>query len=183
MTTETAFGTTLLSIARHAIDRHFGPCPPFAVQGPDYTTPGATFVTLTLNDRLRGCIGSLEAHRPLADDVAANAVAAAFQDPRFSPLSPAEWRTTKLEVSLLEPAVAMTFEDETDAIAQLRPGQDGLILTWRSRRSTFLPQVWDTLPDPRAFMRQLKLKAGLPADFWDDTMTLARYGVKKWKEA
>jgi AMMECR1 domain-containing protein len=76
----------------------------------------------------------------------------------------------------------MDFIDEADAIARLRPGIDGLILTHGHRRSTFLPQVWESLPDPRRFMAQLKLKAGLPADFWDEQITLSRYGVQKWKE-
>ena len=77
----------------------------------------------------------------------------------------------------------MVFTNETDALAQLRPGQDGVILRFGNRRATFLPQVWESLPDRQKFMAQLKLKAGLPADFWDESITLARYGVQKWKEA
>jgi AmmeMemoRadiSam system protein A len=150
---------------------------------PELTRPAATFVTLTQDGQLRGCIGSLEAYRPLATDVTENAVAAAFRDPRFLPLEPADWPRTRAEVSLLTPAEALLFTDEADALSRLRPGIDGLILTHGRQRATFLPQVWESLPEPRHFMAQLKLKAGLPADFWDDAVTLARYGVEKWKSA
>ena len=176
-------GLTLLTIARNAIGRRFAQEARSIVPHPELSHPGATFVTLTQNGQLRGCIGSLEAYRPLATDVAENAVAAAFRDPRFAPLASDELARTRVEVSLLEAPEAMVFTDEADAIASLCPGIDGLILTHGSRRSTFLPQVWESLPDPRQFMTQLKLKAGLPADFWDEKVTLARYRVQKWKEA
>ena len=175
-------GLALLSIARNAIDRRFGANERSLASHPDLSRPGATFVTLTRNGQLRGCIGSLEAYRQLAVDVAENAVAAAFRDPRFPPLARNEWPQTRVEVSLLAAAEPLDFVDEEDAIARLRPGIDGLILTHGHRRATFLPQVWESLPDPRRFLEQLKLKAGLPIDLWDDKMTLARYGVQKWKE-
>lgn len=176
-------GQALLIIARNAIGARFG-TPPRAVGAhPELANPGATFVTLTQNGRLRGCIGSLAPFRSLADDVAENAVAAAFRDPRFPALAEDELAPTRIEVSLLGAAQAIDFADEADAIARLRPGIDGLILSCGERRATFLPQVWETLPDPRRFVAQLKLKAGLPADFWDSKMTLSRYGVQKWKEA
>ena len=183
MQTDQELGATLLRIARQAIDAQFGLATEPAPEGASTGHPGASFVTLTLKGRLRGCIGSLEAWRALADDVAANAVAAAFHDPRFAPLSPTEWAETRVEVSLLSPSEPMSFSSEADALAQLRPGRDGVILTFGLRRATFLPQVWASLPDPRQFMTQLKLKAGLGADFWDDDMALARYSVQKWKEA
>ena len=176
-------GFALLCLARNAINECFALESQAASKHPSLTAPGATFVTLTLNGHLRGCIGSLQAHRPLAEDVSANAVAAAFRDTRFAPLSRAEWPQTRVEVSLLETSVPMEFVDEADALARLHPGVDGLILSMGSRRATFLPQVWESLSDPRQFMAQLKLKAGLPADFWDEKITLARYGVQKWKEA
>ncbi len=176
-------GQSLLSIARNAIGKRFGEQAGAFNTHPELAKPGATFVTLTQNGQLRGCIGSLEASRPLATDVAENAVAAAFRDPRFPPLASDELARTRVEVSLLEASQPMDFIDETDALARLRPGIDGLILTHGHRRSTFLPQVWESLPDPRRFMAQLKLKAGLPVDFWDEEITLARYGVQKWKEA
>ncbi len=138
--------------------------------------PGASFVTLTLNGRLRGCIGSLEALRPLVKDVAANAFAAAFSDPRFPTLSAAEYPLLELAISVLGPAEPMQFSSEADLIAQLRPGVDGLILEdGTGHRGTFLPSVWETLPQPAEFLRQLKLKAGLPPDYWSDNLRVSRY--------
>jgi len=176
-------GDALLGVARNAIGGQFRQAPLPVPSLPELAKPGASFVTLTQDGKLRGCIGSLEAYRPLATDVAENAVASAFRDPRFAPLNVEEWPRTRVEVSLLTPAEAIDFCDEADALACLRPGIDGLILTHGQRRATFLPQVWETLPDPRHFMAQLKLKAGLPVDFWDRQISLARYGVEKWKEA
>lgn len=176
-------GYALLTIARKAIEKRFGAAVQQNVAShPDLARPGATFVTLTQDGQLRGCIGSLEAHRPLAADVAENAVAAAFRDPRFPPLQADELPRTRVEVSLLGVSEPMEIVDEADAIGQLQPGVDGLILSHGSRRATFLPQVWESLPDPRNFVAHLKVKAGLPADFWDDDIRLARYGVQKWKE-
>ncbi len=150
---------------------------------PALALPGATFVTLTQGGQLRGCIGSLEAHRPLDQDVRANAVAAAFRDPRFPPLTLAELARTRVEVSLLTAPVPISFSDEADALRQLRPHVDGIILIAGQRRSTFLPQVWEQLPEPRQFLAHLKQKAGLPADWWSDEVRLQRYEVQKWKEA
>jgi len=176
-------GQALLVIARNAIGARFGREASAFTPQPELGQPGATFVTLTQNGQLRGCIGSLEPYRTLAVDVAENALAAAFRDPRFAPLASDELARTRIEVSLLAAAQAIDFVDEDDAIAQLRPGIDGLILSHGSRRATFLPQVWETLPDAHRFIAQLKLKAGLPGDFWDQDISLARYEVKKWKEA
>ena len=175
-------GFALLTIARNAIDKRFGVEPRTVTPHPELAHPAATFVTLTQDGHLRGCIGSLEAYRPLAADVAANAAAAAFHDPRFAPLTSDELARTRVEVSLLEASERVDFSDEADAVARLRPGVDGLILMHGSRRATFLPQVWGSLADPRQFLAQLKLKAGLAADFWDEQITLSRYGVQKWKE-
>jgi AmmeMemoRadiSam system protein A len=178
-------GQALLLIARNAIAAHFGQeSSPVTKQAPHpaLAQPGASFVTLTQKEKLRGCIGSLEAYRPLSTDVAENAVAAAFRDPRFPPLASDELARTRIEVSLLAAPQAIVFSDEADAIARLRPGIDGLILTHGHRRATFLPQVWDALPDSWQFVAELKQKAGLPADFWDDEIRLSRYEVKKWKE-
>lgn len=177
-----ALGFSLLTIARNAIGRHFGEAPAQVTPHAELSRSGATFVTLTQHGQLRGCIGSLEARRPLAEDVAENAVAAAFRDLRFAPLPADEFRQTRIEVSLLETPQPMTVVDETDLLQQLRPGIDGLILRFGSRRATFLPQVWESLPEPRRFLQQLKLKAGLPTDFWDDDVAFSRYGVQKWKE-
>ena len=175
-------GFALLTIARNAIEKTFGRAQRTIVSHPELSNPGATFVTLSQHGELRGCIGSLETYRPLAQDVAENALAAAFRDPRFAPLAESELTETRVEVSLLEPSENLVFVDEADALAQIRPGLDGLILSHGNRRATFLPQVWETLPEPQQFLAHLKLKAGLPAYFWDDKVALARYGVQKWKE-
>jgi AmmeMemoRadiSam system protein B/AmmeMemoRadiSam system protein A len=176
-------GPALLLRARNAIAAELGQPVRSEPDHPALTSAGATFVTLTQAGDLRGCIGSLEAHRPLERDVRANAVAAAFRDPRFPPLSLAELPHTRVEVSLLTPPQAMNFSDEADALRQLRPNIDGVILIAGHRRSTFLPQVWEQLPEPRMFMAHLKQKAGLPADWWSTEVKLQRYEVRKWKEA
>ena len=144
--------------------------------------PGACFVTLTQQHQLRGCIGSLEAYQSLLDDVESNAVAAALRDHRFKPLSRAELVLTQIEVSVLSPMQAMHFESEAQALAQLRPGVDGVVFQYGRYRSTFLPQVWEQLPDVHQFMAHLKQKAGLPLDFWHAGVQLLRYSVRKWQE-
>jgi len=176
-------GNILLTLARNAIASRLGqPTQPVG-DSPELHAPGATFVTLTQHGQLRGCIGSLEAWRPLGQDVRENALAAAFRDPRFDALGEEELPFTRVEVSLLTPAEPMTFTDEADALAQLRPGIDGVIFSVGNRRSTFLPQVWEQLPTPALFMAHLKQKAGLPADYWNAGVQLERYTVKKWQEA
>ena len=177
-------GPILLILARNAIASHFAlPTRPIAEShAPELAAPGATFVTLTQHGQLRGCIGSLEAWRPLRQDVQQNALAAALRDPRFEPLTADELPFTRVEVSLLTPAEPMTFTSEVDALAQLRPDIDGVIFSVGGRRSTFLPQVWEQLPTPVLFMAHLKQKAGLPADYWSPAVQVERYAVKKWKE-
>lgn len=179
---DTEQGKTLLTLARSAIAERFGAAHSPSPQDAWLHEPGATFVTLTLDNQLRGCIGSLEAYRPLGDDVRHNAVAAAFHDPRFDPLTAQEFADTTVEVSLLSAAQPLRFSSEGDALAQLRPGMDGLILEFGRHRGTFLPQVWEQLPAPNAFMTHLKNKAGLPHDFWSDGIRLSRYTVQKWAE-
>ncbi len=176
-------GRLLLTLARAAIAREFHGKDGMPVQSGWLKVPGAVFVTLTMAGRLRGCIGSLEVHRSLGDDVVQNARAAAFRDPRFPPLSAEELAQVRVEVSVLTPATPMTYSDEADALAQLRPGVDGVILEFGWHRATFLPQVWEQLPEPRLFMSHLKQKAGLAGDFWASDLRLSRYGVEKFKEA
>jgi AmmeMemoRadiSam system protein A len=176
-------GATLLTLARNAIAARLGLAQNPADDYPELHKMGATFVTLSQHGNLRGCIGSLEAWRPLAQDVHENALAAAFRDPRFKPLSAEELPITCVEVSLLTPAEPMSFTSEADALAQLRPEIDGVIFTAGNRRSTFLPQVWEQLPAPVVFMAHLKQKAGLPANYWGPDVRLERYTVKKWTEA
>lgn len=175
-------GKTLLVLARNAIAARFGEAPRPTTDLPALHQPGASFVTLTLHGQLRGCIGSLEAWRPLGRDVEENACSAAFRDPRFTPLSAGELPLVGVEVSLLTAPQAMSFANEADALAQLRPGADGVILSAGGHRATFLPQVWEQLPEPVAFMRHLKEKAGLPARYWGSDVRLERYQVRKWKE-
>lgn len=176
-------GHTLLLLARNAIAAQLGQATRPTDDLPALREPGATFVTLTQGGQLRGCIGSLEAWRPLGQDVRENALAAAFRDPRFAPLAAGELPLTRVEVSLLTPAVALSFADQADALAQLRPGEDGIVFSCGRRRATFLPQVWEQLPEPAAFMAHLKQKAGLPANYWSPEVRLERYGVTKWQEA
>lgn len=175
-------GGELLVLARGAIAERLGAPPRTVTEKEALRGPGASFVTLMRNGALRGCIGSLEAHRPLGEDVRCNAVAAAFHDPRFPPLDAGELVELRVEVSLLTPAEPMAFSDEAHAMAQLRPGIDGVIFSRGPHRATFLPQVWESLPAPREFLAQLKRKAGLPATYWGEDVKLARYQVMKWKE-
>jgi AmmeMemoRadiSam system protein A len=182
MTSETDAGRVLLPIARCAIARELGR-PLSAVEDAEWLRErGACFITLKQGERLRGCVGSLRAHRPLVDDVKANALGAAFRDPRFRPLQPQELDVTRLEISLLSPLEPLTFETEADALSQLRAGTDGLVFEYGYHQSTFLPQVWEELPEPAEFVAHLKQKAGLPPDFWDAGVKLQRYTVSKWKE-
>ncbi len=175
-------GAVLLARARAAIARQLGcPCEA-APDHPSLAEPGASFVTLTRDGRLRGCIGTLSARRALRDDVDHNAVAAAVRDPRFPPLSRDEFAGTQVEVSVLSEPEFMSFRDEADALSQLRPGIDGVILSSGCRQATFLPQVWESLPDRRDFITQLKRKAGLRDDAWSPNVMLARYQVRKYKE-
>lgn len=180
---DTEKGTVLLHLARAAIGRELG----FDSQDYPRTAwleePGATFVTLTLNERLRGCIGSLEAYRPLIDDVRQNAVAAAFRDPRFMPLNETEFAYTLVEVSVLSKPEVLRFGSQDEALSQLNRGSDGVILEYGRFRATYLPQVWAHLPDPQSFIDELKVKAGLPEDFWSNDIRLSRYSVQKFSEA
>lgn len=181
MRTET--GALVLSLARAAISQALG-IPARADEGaPWLQEPGASFVTLRQAGELRGCMGSVEVRRLLLDDIKANAVAAAFRDPRFAPLQHEEWVQSKVEVSILSPLEPMCFKDETHALGLLQPGVDGVVLRVGGHVSTFLPQVWDSLPQARDFMAHLKRKAGLSADFWSDEVQLMRYTVEKFREA
>lgn len=175
-------GATLLVLARNAIASRLGLAEqPVAIPAA-LNEPGATFVTLTRDGDLRGCIGSLQAWRALSTDVQENARAAAFADPRFRPLTAGEMAHIRVEVSLLSPAQPIVFTSEADALRQLRPGIDGVILSAGRHRATFLPQVWEQLPDPVQFIAHLKQKAGLSAAYWGDDIRLERYSVEKWQE-
>jgi AmmeMemoRadiSam system protein A len=176
-------GEILLQIARAAIARALGVQATAREDARWLTEPGASFVTLKERGELRGCLGSLEARRSLLLDIKSNAVAAAFRDPRFAPVSYAELPEIRIEVSVLSPLTAIEAYREEDALARLRPHEDGVVLEYGSHRGTFLPQVWESLPEPTDFLRQLKRKAGLPESFWSAEIRLSRYTVLKWREA
>lgn len=176
-------GQILIPIARATISQALGKPMQAREDAAWLKELGTCFITLMQQGDLRGCIGSLEAHRPLLQDVQANAYAAAFRDPRFSPLTLGELDYTEVEVSLLSPMQPMTFRDEREALAQLRPGVDGVVFEFGAYRSTFLPQVWEQLPECGIFMAHLKRKAGLPPDFWAEEVKLSCYTVSKWKES
>jgi AmmeMemoRadiSam system protein A len=175
-----ALGVALLARAHNAIAGGLERASQGETDHPLLDDLVATFVTLRIADALRGCIGTLQPHRTLDEDVRANAWAAAFRDPRFAPLQSHEFDCTTIEVALLQPPQALEAASESAAAAALRPHVDGLIVSWRSQRATFLPQVWDTLPDPLDFLRQLKRKAGLPHDFWAAELRLQTYSVTKF---
>ena len=142
---------------------------------PALTAQRASFVTLNLDGRLRGCIGSVIAHRQLLSDVAENAYRAAFSDPRFPPLSLEELDRIDVSISILSTPRPLTFDDEADLVRQVRPDQDGLILEDTGRRGLFLPSVWSSITQAEDFIRNLKKKSGLPSDHWSDTIKVNRY--------
>ncbi len=144
------------------------------------TEKAASFVTLYLSGGLRGCIGSLEAYRALAEDVAANAYAAAFHDHRFEPVTEAVVNELDIHISVLTPAERLACESQSALIKQLRPGTDGLILEDDTHRATFLPAVWEALPNPERFVTELKRKAGLPVDYWSDSLRCFRYQTEQF---
>jgi AmmeMemoRadiSam system protein A len=178
-------GGVLLPIARAAIARELGVVAAAAdVSAAWLAEPHATFVTLRLDRALRGCIGSIEARQSLLLDVKANAVGAAFRDPRFPRLRRDEFAGLQIEVSLLStPERLPAAATEAEMIGRLTPGTDGVILELGARRATFLPQVWESLPEPRDFLAELKQKAGLQEDFWSADLRVSRYTVSKWSEA
>jgi hypothetical protein len=142
---------------------------------PDLRQYRASFVTLTIGDRLRGCCGSLEPRHALAVDVWLNAQASAFRDSRFAPLASWEWSEVDVEISVLSPLEAVPAASEAELLRAIRPGTDGLVIAWRGSRATFLPKVWEQLPSPPAFLRHLKQKAGWAEDFWSSDVEVWRY--------
>lgn len=160
----------LLSLARQSIENCINNRP-LPKLDPSQLTPrlqqeGASFVTLTIKGYLRGCVGALEPYQSLADDVREHAIAAAFQDYRFPPVQPAEIRDIQIEISYLTKPVKMNYEDSAELIGRLRPNIDGVVLRDGMRRATFLPQVWEKIPDAEEFLEQLCMKMGSPPDLW-----------------
>jgi uncharacterized protein len=142
--------------------------------------PSASFVTLRVGEDLRGCCGTIEPARPLGEDVWNNAWASAFADPRFPPLTSDEWPATSVQISVLSEPEPLDVRSEAELLEILRPGRDGLILQFGHNRSTFLPAVWEQLPDPARFVRHLKMKAGWPVDFWPPDMEAWRYTTESF---
>ncbi len=177
----------LLHIAREAIDN--------AVKGKvspriDQTSltqtlreHGASFVTLTIAENLRGCIGALEAYQPLAEDVREHAVSAAMEDPRFPPVSESEFSRIHIEVSRLTPPQELEYTDSDDLLKKLRPHIDGVILKHSYRKATFLPQVWEKIPNPVEFLEQLCYKMGERGNLWQNTkLQVFTYQVEEFHE-
>lgn len=169
----------LLRLAKASIENGLNTGKQLTINQQDYPAEllelRATFVTLEKNSKLRGCIGMLKAIRPLAEDIAENAFSAAFKDPRFPSLEDPELADLNIHLSILSPSEPISFLSEQDLITQLRPGTDGLILEDKGHRGTFLPSVWTSLPDPRQFLQHLKQKAGLPANYWSESLKISRY--------
>jgi AmmeMemoRadiSam system protein A len=179
-----ADSAALLSIAAaaiaHGLDRGEPPPLRLAEYPDELQRPGASFVTLlTRGHELRGCIGSLEPRRALAQDLAANAYAAAFSDPRFTPLAEFEVEWLCLEIAVLNPLQALPCGSRRELLAQLRPQMDGLVLeAGAGRRATFLPTVWEALPEPEDFLRELWRKAGLAPGYWSESLCFSRYTTR-----
>jgi AmmeMemoRadiSam system protein A len=178
---------TLLALARQSIAHGLDQSRALTVNPDDYEPAlrarRAAFVTLHEQGQLRGCIGHLEAVQTLVQDVAENAFAAAFRDPRFPPLATTELDALAIEISVLTPAVPMEFSSEQDLIGQIRQGIDGLILEDGNARGTFLPSVWESLQEPAEFLRHLKRKAGLPANHWSENLRVSRYRTESFGES
>ena len=177
----------LLQLAREALSNGVQGNPlPLLDLGelPDQLTElGATFVTLTMDNELRGCIGSLEAKRPLAEDVRVHAVAAAMEDYRFPPVNEREVDKISIEISKLTSPQLIQTQDAEDLISQIRPGMDGVILKRGIRRATFLPQVWSKVPEVERFLEMLCRKMGSPSDCWrEKDVQVFTYQVEKFQE-
>ncbi len=177
-------GRELLAIARAALEEAVGRrrSPPLAAAG-EGAAEGACFVTLTVDDRLRGCVGTVRPFRPLAEDVRDNAHAAALRDSRFPPLGEDEVDAVRIEVSLLSPLEEIPAPDRAALAALLEPGLDGLLIDGAGARAVFLPQVWEGLAEPAAFVDHLARKAGLAAGEWPSGLRAWRFSVESWKES
>lgn len=177
---------TLITLAEESIQHQFEHHNPPHINTSSYSEAlqqhRASFVTLKIQQRLRGCIGTLTAYRPLVDDVAANALAAAFNDTRFQPLKQEEFHSLEYHISALTPPEPMGIHSRNELLTTLRINTDGLILSDKHHQATFLPSVWEELPEPEMFVGQLMRKAGLPTDYWSDTIQVQRYTVESWGE-
>jgi AmmeMemoRadiSam system protein A len=180
-------GKYLLSVARQTIDERLtgkeGGGQPEALHSPKFSENRGTFVTLTENGALRGCIGHIIPQESMIEGIKENAINAAFRDPRFPPLSEAEWKRVKVEISILTDPTPLVYTDAADLLNRLRPGIDGLIIKKGFNQATFLPQVWEQLPDKKEFLRHLCLKAGLNRDAWKhDKLEVFVYQAQAFEE-
>lgn len=177
----------LLSVAREAITaavaRRSLPALQIEKQPQILQADGATFITLTKNGHLRGCIGTMEPYQPLIADVQEHAVAAALSDYRFPKVTQDELGQIRIEISRLTPLKRLPYKETEELVKALRIGVDGVLIRNEGRRATFLPQVWEQLPQPDQFLSQLCLKMGAPADLWKTkSMEVFTYQVEKFKE-
>jgi AmmeMemoRadiSam system protein A len=179
-----ARGEVLLSVAHMSVEHGLRTGRPLEVEPGEYDPSlrdrRATFVTLRIGGKLRGCTGSLKAVNPLVVDVARSAHRSAFEDPRFSAIDADEISRLAFHISVLSPLEPLPAESEAALRASLRPGIDGLVLREGPRSGTFLPSVWDSLPSPDRFLQELKRKAGLPLDYWSPTLCFERYTVEEF---
>ena len=177
----------LLALARQSIEQGLAEqgwvAAPKMDLPPPLAEPRGSFVTLRIDRQLRGCCGSITATRPVGEDVWHNAWASAFADPRFSPLEVEEWPDVHIHISVLSPLQNMTVADEDDLLSQLRPNVDGLVLERDRDRATFLPDVWEQIPDPVDFVRHLKQKAGWPGNSWSPYIKVQRYTTESFGES
>jgi AmmeMemoRadiSam system protein A len=175
---------TLLDVARRSIECGLAEGRPLAIGDPGGSAAlrelRSSFVTLHREGGLRGCVGALEARRPLLVDVAESAYGAAFRDPRFPPLAGWELADLEISVSVLSALEPVPTTSEADLLARLRPRRDGIVLREGGRSATFLPAVWESLAEPAEFLRALKRKAGLPADHWSPRLEVSRYTVESF---
>ena len=180
-------GREILRLARRSIEHgliHAEPLPIDCDELPQaLAEPGATFTTLRLEGQLRGCCGALEAVYPLAKDVTRSAFQAAFRDRRFDPVREYELGAIRLEVSVLSPLESMSVCDEADLLNRLKPGTDGVVIIADGHRATFLPQVWQKMPEPRQFLAALKAKCGLADDYWSERLMFQRYSTTSYAES
>ena len=176
----------LLVIARASIEQGMRSRVPLSVSQDQLcgalSQKAGSFITLTLEDQLRGCIGTLEDEQPLAQSVATNAFKAAFQDRRFAPLPEQEISAVRIDVAILSPPEPMLVDSYQQLMDSLRPGEDGLIIEDEHHRATFLPKVWERLKEPGVFIAQLMNKAGLPEDYWSDSLRFSRYRTVSFAE-
>ncbi len=175
----------LTGVARSSIEGGLHgeePCVDPSAHPPALQEQRASFVTLCKQGELRGCIGALEAERPLVEDVARSAHGAAFRDPRFPPLRVEELKELEIHISVLSPLESVPVHSRDELIASLRPKVDGLLLRQGTLRGTFLPSVWESLPDPRDFLRELERKAGLGQDSWSQPIECLRYTTQEWRD-